>query len=251
MPGRGAPQALVRVLNEAAARGELTRAEVAWTLKRLTQNGRQPVPRSDGTNRREAIVEAATQIFRRKGYRGTTLDDIAAEVALTKATVYHYFGSKAEILDVICDDAMSAGEQAIHAGLDGSGDAVERVRSALQRYVLALTRQHALSVLINSFDEVTPKSRPQLDKRRRAMTRVVAQAIDEGVRAGVLATADPSLATLAAFGALNWIYSWYKPDGKLAPEQVAELLVAQVMNGLLPRKTPELWETPAPAPGTA
>jgi len=51
------------------------------------------------------------------------------------------------------------------------------------------------------------------------------------------AAVDPHLASLAVFGALNWIYSWYMPDGKLEPEQVADLLVTHIMNGLLPRET--------------
>jgi len=238
VPSHRASQALIRVLNDAVARGELTRTEVAWTIKQITGDGRYPVPRSDGTNRRDAIIEAATEIFQRQGYRGTTLDEIAAEVALTKATVYHYFGSKAEILDAICDDAMSAGEDAIRLGVEGPGDAAERVRNALVAYASALTGQRALSVLISSFDEVTPKSRPQLDKRRRAMTSMLARAIDEGVRDGVLATPDAGVATFATFGALNWIYSWYKPGGKLKPEQVAGLLVDHVMNGILPRQAP-------------
>lgn len=236
MPSRSASEALTRVLNEAAVRGELTRTEVAWALKLVTEPGRQPVPRSDGTNRREAIVDAAAEIFHRKGYRGTTLDDIAAEVDLTKATMYHYFSSKAEILDAICDLAMSAGEQAIYSGVEGPGDAAERLRSALLEYVMALTQQRALSVLISSFDELTPKSRPQFDKRRRAMTQAVVKTIEEGIRTGTLTAADPHLASLAVFGALNWIYSWYMPDGKLEPEQVADLLVTHVMNGLLPRE---------------
>jgi AcrR family transcriptional regulator len=157
-------------------------------------------------------------------------------VDLTKATMYHYFSSKAEILDAICDLAMSAGEQAIYSGVEGSGDAAERLRSALLEYVMALTQQRALSVLISSFDELTPKSRPQFDKRRRAMTQAVVKTIEEGIRTGTLAAADPHLASLAVFGALNWIYSWYMPDGKLEPEQVADLLVTHVMNGLLPRE---------------
>ncbi len=237
MPSQRASEALIRVLNEAVARGELTRTEVAWTIKRITNDGRHPVPRSDGTNRRDAIIEAATEIFHRQGYRGTTLDEIAADVALTKATVYHYFGSKAEILDAICDDAMSAGEQAIRSGIEGPGGAAERVRNALLAYALALTHQRALSVLISSFDELTPKSRPQLDKRRRAMAQMLAGAIEDGVRDGVLATGDPALATFAIFGALNWTYSWYKPEGRLGPEPVAGLLVDHVMNGILPRES--------------
>jgi AcrR family transcriptional regulator len=226
---------VARVLDAAVGRGELTRSQAVWTIEQLTEHGRQPVPRTDGSNRRDDILQAATETFHEKGYQRATLDEIGSQVGLTKGTVYHYFASKREILAAICDLATSSGEAAIEQGLQSGGDPADRLRDALQRYTVALMQQQALSVLVRHVDELPPEHQEKLRERNRAMEQAIVDVLQQGVDDGSLDVQDTWIAALTIFGSINWLYSWYKPDGRLPHDRVRDILVSHIMNGLLSR----------------
>src|SRR5437660_2617136 len=96
--------AALSALQRAEARGELSSGEMEWSAARLTGRIRRGNPRLEGLDRRASILSAAAEVFRRRGYNRTTIEEIAAELFLTKAGVYHYFSSKQEILEHLCDN---------------------------------------------------------------------------------------------------------------------------------------------------
>lgn len=101
--------------------------------------------------RRALLLERATQVFAEKGYRGTTLDDVAARAGVTKPVLYDHFGSKeallTEVLRAIRAELLGAGEQA----LIPEGRAEERIRRAvLAFFTYAEARPQALRVLLNA-----------------------------------------------------------------------------------------------------
>ncbi|MDT3446556.1 TetR/AcrR family transcriptional regulator [Pseudofrankia sp. BMG5.37] len=194
-------------------------------------------------------MRAAIEIFGRRGYSRATLEEVGSRVGLTKSTVYHYFASKAELLDAICDEATTNAEDALSGGLAVPGDPADRVREALRRYTQTMIRHGSLPIVMRHFDELTPNFRRYHERRREALVRQLADALDEGVRAGALASDDTEISALSALGSINWLYTWYQPPGRLSPDQVCSLLVAQIMNGLTPRPGGQLSASRPPHPG--
>jgi TetR/AcrR family transcriptional regulator, cholesterol catabolism regulator len=216
-------EALRAVIEEAVSTGKLSRGDAQWSLGRLSDVSRTPIVR-DGSNRKDDVLSAAIKIFRRDGYHRAKLDDVAEEVGLTS-----------ELLEVICDRAMSEAEEAIACGLASDGDAAAKLRRVAEEYTRALIKQASLPVLMRHFDDMDAQAQHRLGMRRRHMEEMVIEIVRQGVAEGSLQASHPEIATLTAFGALNWVYVWYSPSGALSAREISEVLADQVLRGFLPR----------------
>ncbi len=227
--------AVLAALKKAEDRGELSPTEVEWSVARLSGKVRRGNPRLEGVDRRDGILRAAAEIFRLRGYNGATIEDIAAELFLTKAGVYHYFASKQEILEGLCDRAMTAAEASVERALRAESEPLPRVRRMLEEYTTAVMQEPAFTVLMRHLDEVGEASLADLQRRRKSIEAKLRRTVDEGVRSGVFETADTRVSVFGMLGAINWMYAWFEPDGRLPPEKVRDILVALVLNGILAR----------------
>jgi AcrR family transcriptional regulator len=226
---------VVSALKRAGARGELSDIEIEWSVARLSGKVRRGNPRLDGVDRPDDILRTATQVFRRNGYHHATIDDIANELFLTKAGVYHYFASKQEILEAICDRAMTAAEEAVASGLAEETEPYPRLRLALERYAEALMGQEGLPILLLHVDEISEKGQADIKRRRKDLEASLRRVVEEGIRTGVFQTDDAQVAVYGMLGAMNWMYSWYVPGGRLPAAKVRDTLVQQSILGVLAR----------------
>jgi AcrR family transcriptional regulator len=226
--------AVIAALEHAAELGELSPGDLEWCLKRLTGRFRGELD-ADGTGRRNDILRVASRVFLRRGYHHVTISEIAGELSLTKAGVYHYFGSKQEILEAICDQAMAACEGAVIGSLATPGTAAERLQHVAERYAELFLSDERLVVLVRHYYyDVSEIARAGMRKRRKALEAQLRQALEDGVREGVFEAPDASVAMLGMLGTVNWMYSWYQPDGRLAAAEVRDVVVRQVLRGVMP-----------------
>lgn len=225
--------AVIAALEHAAELDELSKGDLEWSLERLRGRFRGG-PDADGTGRRNDILRVASRVFLRRGYHHATISEIASELSLTKAGVYHYFGSKQEVLEAICDQAMAACEGAVITGIGTSGTAAERLQRVAEHYAELFLSDERLVVLVRHYYDVSEVARAGLRKRRKAMEAQLRQALEDGVQEGAFQAPDPSVAMLGMLGTVNWMYSWYQPDGRLAPTEVRDVVVRQVLRGVMP-----------------
>lgn len=227
---------VLAALRKAEDRGELTQTELEWSVARLSGKVRRGNPRLEGIDRRDSILRASAEVFRRRGYNRATIEEIAAELFLTKAGVYHYFSSKQEILDGLCDRAMTAAEEAVERAVQAEAEPLPRVRRMLEDYTAAVMQEPAFTVLMRHLDEVSETSLADLQQRRKIIESKLRKTIEEGIKSGVFDTADTGVAVFGMLGAINWMYAWFQPDGRLPPEEVRDILVTLVLNGILVRR---------------
>lgn len=248
-PEKSSPLAnVVSVLERAGTRGELTNIEIEWSVARLSGQVRRGNPRLDGVDRPDDILRTATQVFGRNGYHHTTIDEIANELFLTKAGVYHYFASKQEILEAICNRALAAAEAAVLSALSEETEPYPRLKLALERYADVLMEHEGLAILIRHVDELSESGQDQIRKRRKAIESILRKAVEEGIKTGVFETGDAHVAVFGMLGALNWMYSWYAPHGRLPAATVRDNLITQTLQGLMTRRPqPAPKRTPTPA----
>jgi len=234
-PAGGSPLAsVVAALEGAAAAGELTPSQLRWSLERLAGRVARDAA-ADGGERRAQIAAAATRVFRREGFHHATIDAVAAELGLTKAGIYHYFASKQEILEAICERAIAASEMTLDGALSGPGGPAKRLRAAATAYADLVLGDDGLLIFIRHFDELSELKRAQIRRRRKAISEKLRMVLAEGMAAGELEVPDPAVAVHSFFGSVNWIYSWYERGGRLAAAEVRERLVEHVVNGVLAR----------------
>jgi TetR/AcrR family transcriptional regulator, cholesterol catabolism regulator len=185
-----------------------------------------PRPRTGTTTstRYTELLATTLRAFRERGYSGTSMQDIAAEVGILKGSVYHYIESKYDLLIEIFEEAQRQLDGVIESVRTMDGRPEERLRAAIERQTAWLLRNDAQSaILFREWAFLAPRDRERVTARRKRLEGFLRGLIEECQRAGL---ADPGMDVTRAMrfvlGAIYSVSEWYRPQGKDSPERVAE-----------------------------
>lgn len=184
---------------------------------------------------RTTLLETAAGLFARKGYRATTLDDIAGELGMKKASLYHYIRSKDELLADIYQEIFDRIEAEV-APLANSGLPVdERLRRMIHAHIAVVTAElPSLSVVFSEESELPAALQPGIRHRKKAHEALFERVIAEGQRQGVFRAGSVRLMVLGLLGMCNWIYKWYRPDAGDDVADIAAEFALIVESGIRP-----------------
>ena len=185
--------------------------------------------------KREAVLRAAVDLFNEHGFSATSLDDVAARLGVTKPVIYHYLGTKEQVLLECLSRGLTALEQAAHDAQAEHGGGAERLRAFLIRYAEINMAPFGRSVVLTADHDLSAEAQVQFRAMKRRVDEALRGLIAEGAKDGSLRAEDPPLAAAALAGAMNWIPRWQDPTGRLPPDQVAARLVDILMEGMLVR----------------
>lgn len=172
------------------------------------------------------IVERATQLFAERGFAGTSLQDVADAMGLTRPALYHYFSSKEDLLSRLVSDATEGPAEELREIRCRVGAPVTERLHAMATAIALLQASHParFRALIRSEAELPqPLTRTYQEGRRRVLREFTA-VIDEGVRSGELRSVDPRTAALGVIGLCNWVAWWHHPTGEQADRDVARAM---------------------------
>jgi len=190
-----------------------------------------------GRGVRSRVVREAAALFDRAGYHQTSMEDIAAAAGIRKPTLYHYFRGKHELLLEIHDAIMSELVSRLDAREKTCPSATEMIRGIVRDCLEVLEAlPHYPRVFFEHYREVPEPRQSEMRKERDDYTARVQAAIANGVASGELREVDPTLAVFALFGATNWSYTWYRPDGENSGEQIADFIASVVIDGLVAKR---------------
>lgn len=183
--------------------------------------------------KREAVLLTAAHLFLQKGYRRTSMEDIADSLEITKPALYHYFSSKEDILV----DCYSHGIANILARLDHvdkvGGTGLEKTRGFLLEWIdVVTTLEFGQCVVALDDNELTPAARREVRKLKRRMDRSLRERLMEGVADGTIKPCNVRLAAFAFGGAINSIGTWYNPEGKLNHTEFASAYADILITGI-------------------
>jgi AcrR family transcriptional regulator len=183
---------------------------------------------------RDDILDAAAQVIRQKGFHGASMADIAEAVNLQKASLYHHVSSKQEILLALLDRALEMLFEQVDIIAKQPLPADVKLRQMVQVYLRLLADNSDLSTVLlfehRSLDAAQHKRHIPNRDRFEALWR---DTLDEGVKNGLFDCSDTALATRALMGVLNWTVTWYRSNGPLSIEQIADQYTTLLLNGLL------------------
>jgi AcrR family transcriptional regulator len=183
---------------------------------------------------REDILEAAAQVFRQKGFHGASMQDIAEAVNLQKASLYHHVSSKQEILLALLDRALELLLERISTISNQSIPADEKLQQMIRSYLQILAENTDLSaVLLFEHRSLERKQHARHVPNRDKFEALWREVLAEGVASKLFTCDDPALATRAILGILNWTITWYRPDGGLTIDQIADQYSNLLLSGLL------------------
>lgn len=181
--------------------------------------------------KRERIVASAVELFYRQGYGGTTLEQVADAMDVTKPFIYAHFPSKADLLAEICSRAIRHAHVGLNRVLTNESSQTERLESIVQDFLLAVLDNQAHAVIYSREEtELKQEDRDAINSLRRAFDHKLTGLLEAGVAAGEFSIDDIPLTALAIGGIVGWAPVWYRPSGRLSKQQAAERLSGLVLN---------------------
>jgi AcrR family transcriptional regulator len=184
-------------------------------------------------NRKEQITETAAKLFRKKGYIATTMRDLAAELGIEAASIYHHVKSKEELLETICFDMANKFILNAKEVNDIYFNAEEKLRLAIKLHIETITlNQNKSAVFLQEWRNL---SEPNLSKFKMLRDQYENQftiIIIDGENEDIFDFVDKKFAVLSILSTINFVNEWYKPDGKMNAAEIAEKLSNFILGGL-------------------
>lgn len=185
---------------------------------------------------RETIRAAAARLFAEQGYEGTSLQDIARAVKVTKAAVYHYFPTKQDIFDAIVLSLLNDMRAEVLAAIASEKQPDLQLRAFLRCHAGFIARNLAeFRTMFGSRGGTGQVYTPEQIAARAAYEQILRDILSEGAATGALMVGDLPTSARAILGMLNWLSRWFAADGDRTAEEIADGMAMLVLNGLLPR----------------
>lgn len=190
--------------------------------------------RETATDSRQEILRTAARLFQQQGYDGTSMNDVAAALKLSKGGLYHHFQSKDEILFYLMEHAMDITQERVINVVRAIADPEERLRALIRRHieVVLSIRDREITVMLHENHPLPPSLRKQINARKKDYVHFVENLISEVQRARQCkACPNPRAAAFALLGMINWIYQWYQPEGSLQVDHLVRDYTTIFFNG--------------------
>ena len=174
------------------------------------------------TANRATVIDAACALFAERGYRGTSMKDIAEVLGVSAPGLYNHVASKQEILYAIMDRAMDRAIDALDEAIAGIGDVAEQLRRATESLVLDFLRYpDEVTVCNNEVRSLDPANRLAIVAKRDEYGGRIRRIIESGHHSGRFRTGSPDLAAFAVLEMGNGAKSWFRPSGRYPDTYVA------------------------------
>ena len=180
----------------------------------------------------DELLPAVVELFTRRGYDATSMEDIARATGRTKSAVYHHVSGKEELLQLAVARAVDALSAVLLEPAAVEGRAADRLEHVVRRSVEVLADQQPYVTLLLRVRGNTAVEQWALERRRqidRRLTALVAEAVAEGdLRTGL----DPPVVTRLLFGTVNSLVEWWRPTGAASVTAMGDAVVALAFTGL-------------------
>ena len=186
-----------------------------------------------GPETRDAIDQAALELFALRGYHATTMRAIAAAADVQPAAIYHWYESKEAILLQFQNDFMARLTEKVLAAVEGQEHPAFRLAAAVREHVIFHgLHPRAAFVTDSEIRALSPEPRALLVAKRDDYQAMFNEMIRDGIREGSLQTSDAHVATYAILLQCTGVALWFDPEGPLQLEEVAELHIELVLGSL-------------------
>ena len=187
--------------------------------------------------KREAVLRTAVQLFLEQGYHGTTLNDVAERLNITKPALYNYFRGKDEILY----ECWALGAERVDDRLDeiaaAGGSGLTKLRMLIVAYAEMMTTDYGKSLVRFDLRDLSEHNRKSIQASKRKIDRAFRAYIRDGIVDGSIRPCDVKLSAFAIAGSLNWIGHWFQPGGAMSAEEIAAEFAIRLTEGLAARSS--------------
>jgi TetR/AcrR family transcriptional regulator, cholesterol catabolism regulator len=197
----------------------------------------RPALRDRYDRRQERVVVQAARVFAERGYDQTSIQDLAEAIGLAAGGLYHYIGSKEQLLMRICDQLMEPLLAEAQALVLQESPPPEQLRALVRLWVVHVVAHRDHMLVFQQERHVIERGAQwrRVRTSRKRFERLVQEALERAGAAGAAVPGEPRLALAALLGMVNHTAQWYRPRGRLSPREIADgyvdLLLAPVDRG--------------------
>ena len=206
------------------------------SIARSASGGRRRRGRSRNADAAAAtrvdILKAAAKSFRRLGYHGATVEQIAAALHMKKGNLYYYYRNKEEILFACHQYSLDQLTQLLDEVNRSELGPDEKLRRLIAAFVHTILDELHGTALFLDLEALGPAHLKTVIARRDRFERGVRRILEDGIESGRFASGNPKLLAFALFGAVNWIPRWFNPEGPASSQQIADLFADFFIRGL-------------------
>jgi TetR/AcrR family transcriptional regulator, cholesterol catabolism regulator len=184
----------------------------------------RPALRRRYDRRQERVIQVAAELFAERGYDATSMNDLSDATGLAAGGLYHYIGSKKQLLFRICDELMEPLLEEARAIVATDVTAEEQLRELLRAWLEHIAR-HRHHMMVFQQERHLIERDPQwrtVRRQRKDFELIVDDLLERCEREGTLSFPDRALALRALLGMVNHTATWLRPRGRLSPAQIAD-----------------------------
>lgn len=182
------------------------------------------------------MISVAVEIFYERGYAATSVEDVAAALGILKGSLYYYIDSKEDLLYQIVSEVHEDARQIID---DVLGRVDLNARDRIGLYVRSQVGYNArnvsrVAVYYRDVNQLSSERLADIHSRQRRHFRALVGLIEEARAEGLIASdIDGPLAARSVLSSVIWIYTWFRPNGKVTPDDLADFSARFVLGGLI------------------
>lgn len=187
----------------------------------------------DYDDRRQSILDNSASLFADKGFHATSVAEIARSCGASKSRLYHYFGSKEDMLQAVMEDHITLLAE-IARNISNSPDSAEKQLARISHEFMAayVGARDRHVVLLNEIANLPEPSRKKIVGLQREIVGIIGQILAAINPAAFRDAARAWPITMLFMGMLNWTHVWYDPEGPLKREEFAEILTRMTLTGV-------------------
>ena len=184
----------------------------------------------------DQIIKAAGLVFAEKGISGTSLQDVADHLGVSRAAIYYHVPSREHLLELVVGTSIGHYREWL-ADLRARTDLTpeQRLREAMRIITRPFaSHPHLAKIFLTGETDMPAHVRDEQRRSRRVMQDEMEAILADGERDGSFRQVDAVVVSFAIFGMVNWMHVWFEPGGRLRAEEIADLFTDLVLRGLRP-----------------
>jgi AcrR family transcriptional regulator len=183
------------------------------------------MPKLPDSAHKEQIREAAARLFVERGFGGTSIQDIADTLGVTRTAVYYYFKNKGEILRALVEEITVAAMERLARASKLKIGPTQRLRELVREYAMLILAHPKEFRVLDRSERDLPKDVADLHtSAKRQVLESFTKAVSDGIAAGEFRDVDARMAAFAILGMCNWTSAWFTITGRLSAEQIADAM---------------------------
>jgi AcrR family transcriptional regulator len=207
------------------------------------------VPR-EATPRQDVILARAAELFAARGYRATSLAELAEAAGIAKPTIFHHFRSKQDILYALYAHTMDIALTRMQAAPRPGEDPARTLHRMIREHaLLILDNRDLFKILFDEESELAPDHLQAIKELQARYIKLIAAQLERLRGERRLRPGSSQIAVQGVIGMASWVYRWYEPERERTPEEIADILADLALDGLVgpapdtPQEESTPWQT--------